>query len=141
MPTRCLREMTAEGAITAEERACLVLGSYTRRKDELLAPFANKGQFQRLTVEDCDMTRLPDAAWADYQRDGDKEALAMKRALFFRAIFTPSLVSALAGARNGNGEALNAFADRLQDGMARRLASRPAPADMAVQTIVLAKNG
>jgi hypothetical protein len=136
-----LAEMAAEGVITAEERACMVLGSYTRRKDELLAPFAKGRQFQELTVEVCDMTNLPDAAWADYQTDGDKEALATKRALFFRAIFTPSLASALAGARNGNGEALNAFADGLQDGMTRRLASHPAPADMAVQTIVLAKNG
>lgn len=77
-----LAEMTAEGAITAKERACMVLGSYARRKDELLAPFAKDGQFQQLRVEDCDMTNLPDAAWADYQRDGDKEALAMTRALF-----------------------------------------------------------
>jgi hypothetical protein len=87
------------------------------------------------------LSRCPDAAWADYQTDGDQEALAMKRALFFRAIFTPSLASVLANTRNGNCEALSAFADRLQDGMTRRLADRPAPADMAVQTIVLAKNG
>ena len=41
----------------------------------------------------------------------------------------------------GDGEALRSFADQLQDGLIRRLASDPAPDDMLVETIVLAKRG
>lgn len=136
-----LAEMVDEGTITAEERARMVLGTYARRKDELLAPFANTGEFQHLIVEDCEISALPDAAWADYQVDGDKEALATKKALFFRAIFMPSLASALTRVRDGDREALRAFADRFQGGLTRRVIRDPASADMFVETIVLAKVG
>jgi hypothetical protein len=134
-----LAQMVDEGAITAQERARMVLGAYARRKSELLAPFTKEGQFQHLIVEDCEISVLPDAAWADYQRDGDKEALATKHALFFRSVFMPSLASALTRVRDGDGEALRSFADRLQDGLTRRLAGQPASTDSFVQTIVLAK--
>ena len=136
-----LAEMVDEGAITAEERTRMVLGSYPRRKDELLAPFVEEGRFQQLTVEECDISPLPDAAWAAYQLDGDKEALAKNKALFFRAVFMPSLASALTRVRAGDGEAVSRFADRLQDGLIRRLIPDPAKDDMLVETIVLAKRG
>jgi len=37
------------------------------------------------------MFELPNAAWVEYQRDGDKEALVTKHVLFSRSIFVPSL--------------------------------------------------
>jgi hypothetical protein len=135
-----LAEMVDEGAITGQERAGMVLGSYPRRRSELLAPFTREGQFQQLRVEDCQVFVLPDAAWADYQLDGDKEALARKQALFFRAVFMPSLASALTRVRAGDGDALNSFANRLQRGMVSRLASQPASTDSFVQVLVLAKS-
>ena len=135
-----LAEMVDEGAITAEERAHMVLGVYARRKDELLAPFKMEGRFRGLTVEDCDISVLPDTVWADYQRTGDKEAIARKHALFFRAVFMPSLAFALPRVQRGDSEALHSFADRLQDGLVRRLTAEPNPTDMLVQTIVLAKS-
>jgi len=130
-----LAEMVDRGEITAEERSRMVLASYPRRKGELLAPFSKDGQFRKLAVEACDMFVLPDAAWVDYQRDGDKEALATKHALFFRSIFVPSLASALAR----DPEVLRAFADRLQERLIRRLASRPAAIQSFVQAIVVVK--
>jgi hypothetical protein len=136
-----LEQMVDEGAITAQERERMVLGSHPRRKSELLAPFTKAGQFQQLVVEDCEIFVLPDAAWADYQLDGDKQALAMKQAQFFRAVFMPSLGSALTRVRAGDGEALNNFGDRLQQGMVSRLASQPASTDSFVEIIVLAKSG
>jgi hypothetical protein len=119
----------------------MVVATYARRKDELLAPFTKEGQFQHLVVEDCDISAPRDDAWADYQLDRDSEALARKRALFFRAVFMPSLASALTRVRDGDGEALRNFADRLQDGLTRRLTRHPAPAELLVETIVLAKCG
>jgi hypothetical protein len=134
-----LAEMVAGGAIAAEERARMVLGSYPRRKNDLLAPFAHDGQFQHLTVEDFEMAELRDAAWTNYERDGNREALAISHALFFRSIFMPSLGSALARVRAGDTEALHIFGDHLEAGLKRRLATQPTPMHSLVQTIVLAK--
>jgi hypothetical protein len=134
-----LAQMVADGAIMAEERARMVLGAHPRRKRDLLAPFARDGNFQHLTVEDFEMSELPDAAWMDYERDGDKEALATKHALFFRSVFMPTLASALDRVRSGDAEALRVFGDRLQAGLKRRLVSQLAAMHSLVQTVVLAK--
>ncbi|MFL6416720.1 MAG: SAM-dependent methyltransferase [Bryobacteraceae bacterium] len=134
-----LGEMVDEGAITSEERAGMVLGCYPRQKDELLAPFGKGGRFQNLTVEDCEISVLPDPIWANHKEEGNTEALARKYALRFRAIFMPSLTSALTRVRAGDGAALRSFADRLEDGLTRRLRRDPVRTDSLVQTIVLAK--
>lgn len=105
-----LHEMVDEGAITAGERAGMVLGAHPRRKAELLAPFAEEGRFQKLILEDYGESVLPDPAWTEYQNGGDKGALARKRTLFFRATFMPSLASGLSRVRDGDREALRLFA-------------------------------
>jgi len=46
-------------------------------------------------VKDIELFELPDAAWADYERDRNTEAFASKHALFFRSVFMPTLASAL----------------------------------------------
>jgi SAM dependent carboxyl methyltransferase len=134
-----LAEMVADDAITAEERARMVVGTYPRRKCDLLAPFAHDGRFQDLTVEELEMPALPDAAWIDYERDGNKEALAAKHALFFRSIFMPSLASALDRVRSGDADALHVFGDRLEESLKRRLAAQPTAMHSLVQTVVFAK--
>ena len=134
-----LGEMVADGAITSEERTRMVLGSYLRRKRDLLAPFPRDGDFQQLRVEDVEVFELPDIAWADYERDGNKEVLATKHALFFRSVFMPTLASALDRVRAGDAEALQIFGDGLEAGLRRRLVNQPRPMHSFVQTIVLAK--
>ena len=134
-----LGEMVADGAITSEERTRMVIGSYPRRKRDLLAPFERDGRFQGLSVEDIEISELPDAAWTDDEQDRNKEALATKHALFFRAIFMPTLASALDRMREGDAEALRVFGDHLEAGLKRRLASQPTAMHSIVQTIVLAK--
>lgn len=134
-----LAEMAAAGEITADERSGMIVGGYPRRKRDLLAPFAANGKFRQLTVESCEMFELPDAAWTDYQHDGDKEALTSKHALFFRSIFVPSLASALVRVREGDSEALATFSNQIEQRLKCRLASQPAPMHSFVQTIVLAK--
>jgi hypothetical protein len=134
-----LAEMVEEGAITASERAAMVVVAYPRRKRDVLSPFASNGNFQGLTLESFEMLPLQDAAWSDYERDGHKEALATKRALFFRSVFAPSLGSALARARSGDGEVLRTFGDHLEAGLKRRLAMEPTALHSLVQVVVLAK--
>jgi hypothetical protein len=132
-----LAELVEDGAILAEERARMALGSYPRRKSELLAPFARDGQFQQLTVEDCEIAVLPDTAWTEYQRDGNKEALASKHALFFRAIFVPTLASALRQA--GDPEACRRFGDQVENKLKARLVKQLDAMNSFVSMIVLAK--
>jgi hypothetical protein len=134
-----LGEMVADGAITAEERERMVLRAHPRRKRDILAPFARDGHFQRLTVEDLEVSELRDDAWTGYERDGNKEALATKQALFFRSVFMPTLALALDRVRAGEAEALRTFGDRLEAGLKKRLASQPAAMHSLVQTIVFAK--
>jgi hypothetical protein len=131
-----LADMVAEGAITAEERAQMVLGTYPRRSSELLAPFATDAQFRGLRVEHCELSGLPDTAWADYKRDGDKNVLSTSHARFFRSIFVPSLASVI-----GDEVKRKVFPDRLEEKLKRRLAEQPAPFHSFGQTIVFAKHG
>ena len=134
-----LIDMVTEGAITADERARMVLGVWPRRKRELLAPFSREGQFHNLTVEHSETSLLPDPWWDDYERDGDHEALATRHALFFRTIFVPTLASALTRVRAGDPEAFRAFAGRVETGLRYRLATQPTPLHSVVETIVIAK--
>jgi hypothetical protein len=132
-----LAEMVDEGTISIREREQMILGSYSRQNNDLLAPFAEVGHFCGLTVEACEMFANLDSAWENFERDGDKEALATKHALFFRSTFVPSLAGALERSRDG--AAVRAFSDRLENGLKRRLAQKPAALGLFVQTIVLAK--
>ena len=129
-----LAEMVAEGTITHDECARMVLGSCPRRKCELLSPFSADGQFLGLSVEHCEVFSLPDAAWIDYERDANKELLASRHAGFFRSIFVPSLASALSDSGKRQ-----VFADAMDQKLMRRVVDQPTPFHSFVQTMVLAK--
>jgi hypothetical protein len=129
-----LAEMVSAGSITSEERARMVLGAYPRRRSQLLAPFSSGNQYCGLSVEHCELSPLPDAAWADYARDGKTEVLVNRHVGFFRSIFGPSLATALEDT-----ERRQRFANELEQRLARRLAEQARPYHSFAQTIVLAK--
>ena len=128
--------MVEEGAITADERARMALNVWPRRRAELVAPFADDGRFGSLVLKESETCVLKDPAWDAYEANGDKDALATKRALFFRSVFSPTLASSLD--KTGAG-AESAFADRLTLGLKRRLGPDPAPMNSLVQVVVVAK--
>ncbi len=134
-----LAEMVNGGVLAGEEHARMVLGVWARRQRDLVAPFARDGQFRGLIVERCETSALADAAWAAYEQDGNREALASKHAAFFRSTFAPSLSLALGSARDT--EACAAFSRRLEHGLQKRLLSAPESINSFVQTIVVAKVG
>jgi len=131
-----LGQLVDERVVSANERKRMVLGAYPRRRAQLLQPFSADGQFQSLSVEHCELFDLPDAAWADYQLDGNVEALVGRHAAFFRAIFVPSLASAISDADRRQG-----FADCLEQKLKQRLFERRIPFHSFVQIIVIAKQG
>jgi hypothetical protein len=131
-----LGELVDESVISNEERKRMALGTYPRRRAQLLEPFSAEGQFESLSVEHCELFDLPDAAWTEYQRDGDVQAVVSRHAAFFRAIFVPSLASTIedAGRRQ-------AFANSLEQRLKQRMSERLTPFHSFVQVIVLAKQG
>lgn len=129
-----LAELVAESTITQDESAGMVLGAYPRRRCQLLEPFASGGQFSGLTVERCELSSLPDAAWAEYERDANAQMLARRHAGFFRSIFVPSLASVLTGS-----EKREAFAEAMEQNLIQHLLHKPAPLHSFVQTMVMAK--
>jgi len=131
-----LEELVCERVISDDERKRMVLGAYPRRRAQLLEPFGTDGQFRSLSVEHCELFDLPDAAWADYQLDGNVQVLVNRHAAFFRAIFVPSLASAISGAGKRQ-----AFADCLEQRLKRRLSERLTSFHSFVQVIVLTKQG
>jgi hypothetical protein len=132
-----LAEMVAQGAITSDERARMVLGSYARARRDLLAPFDAQGRFRELIVEHCETLAPVDTAWVNYQHDGDKEVLATTYTQFFRSTFMPSLASALAG--SGDAGVVRDFGNRLEAGLRQRMTNRPAPLGLLAEVIVVAK--
>jgi hypothetical protein len=129
--------LVARGLVSTEERAGMALASCPRRERDLLAPFSQDGQFHGLTVEHCATSVVPDTVWEEYRCDKDAEALARKRARFFRAIFVPSLAQALDPKRSPE-ERLR-FGAALEDGLSTRMVDHPVPMENLVQVIVLAK--
>jgi hypothetical protein len=132
-----LFDLVAGGAITAEERARMTIAACPRREQDLLAPFARDGRFRGLVVEHSSTLSVPDPAWIEFKRDGDAAAFASKRAGFFRAVFVPSMSQALASTRDA--EERRIFADRLEEGVRRRIASKPASLENMVGMITLHK--
>jgi hypothetical protein len=129
-----LEELARERVISDDERKRMVVGAHPRRRAQLLEPFSADGQFQSLSVEHCDLFDLPDPAWADYQLDGNGEALITRQGAFFRAIFVPSLASAISDVGRGQ-----AFADCLERKLKQRLSEQLTPLHSVVQVMVLAK--
>ena len=133
-----LADMAGEGIIRLEERRQMVVGVHPMRQCDLLAPFQTEGLFEGLKVESCDLASVADGAWAEYERDGDAEALATKNALFFRSVFVPSLALSIADTQNG--ERRRVFADRFTDALKKRMVHHVVPLHSFVQTLVLSKN-
>jgi len=132
-----LSDMVDAGEITSQDRTQMVVAGYPRQRRDLLAPFTSGGQFAGLIVEHCAIDALPHPAWSNFERHGDKDALASDLARFFRATFVPSLAIGLAG--NRRDEERRAFSDRLEDRLKQRLARDPAPSIYSVVTLVAAK--
>jgi hypothetical protein len=132
-----LNEMVDEGEIKPDERSRMVIGVYPRGRRAVLTPFQPSGQFQQLIAEDCEILTVSDAAWADYERNQNKELLASRHAQFFRSTFASSLMLGLTNA--GDAEERRSFADRLEERLKRRLMSQPAPLHNFVTAIVLAR--
>jgi hypothetical protein len=101
----------------------MAIADWVRTRHELLAPFAENGSFEDLTVSACEVLEGPDPIWTAYQQHGDATQLGAQRAGFIRATFAPTLAGGLDPDRHPEDRA--AFAETLERALARALPRIP----------------
>jgi len=108
-----------------------------RRAADFVAPFAPSGRFERLEIEHLEIFDATDRFWERYRVDSDASTFGARWAGFARASLFPALARALddGGADQRTAE----FFDRLEKGIAERLAASPEPTRIPLAHVVLVK--
>jgi hypothetical protein len=132
-----LSELVADDLLTEDEVRGMCLPTVGRRETDFLAPFAPSGRFERLSVEHLEVFNADDRFWMQYQVDHDAHAFGALWAAFVRASVFPTLATALADGRNDPRSA--EFFDRLEAGIAERLAGAPEQMQIPLAKLVLTK--
>ena len=130
-----LQSLVADGVVQADEAARMAIPTVGRSRAEFAAPFAT-GQSGRLALDRIEVFDAEDAIWRDYLRDGQAAAFGARWAAFSRASVLPTLALGLAEATRA--ERTEDFIDRMESGMAARLAARPEETRMPLAIIVAA---
>lgn len=132
-----LTELVADGLLTEAELRRMSVPIVGRRAVDFLAPFAPSGRFERLSIEHLEVFNAEDRFWTQYQLDGDAQSFGAQWAAFARASVFPTMAGALDGGpsdpRSGP------FFDRLEAGLAARLAAEPAQMQIPLAQLVLVK--
>ena len=134
---RAIADMEEDSLLSASERAAMVLPLHLRTREEMLAPFDTSALRSQWRVLSCSITPAGDAAHDQFVRDGNSQALAAKRAGFFRATFGTILASSLASSRpdDDRREFLTHLEHRLRD----KIEGLQKPLAYAVSTLALQK--
>ena len=132
-----LHELAADGLLTEDEVRRMCLPTVGRSESDFRAPFAPSGRFERLTIEHLEIFDAQDRFFAQYQVDHDADAFGALWAGFVRASVFPTLATALTAGRQDPRS--TEFFDRLEAGIAERLAAAPEQMQMPFAKLVLTK--
>ncbi len=132
-----LRDMVAAGFLRADEWARMTIPTVGRNRDEWLAPFASGASFEGLSAVHFEQVEGHDRFWAQLQADADTRAFGANWAAFSRASVFPTLAAALEPASDEGRR--SAFMDRLEAGVAGRLAAAPERMRIPLALLVIAK--
>ncbi|AFM18036.1 SAM dependent carboxyl methyltransferase [Mycolicibacterium chubuense NBB4] len=132
-----LAELIGAGLVTADEAGRMCIPTVARREADFRAPFAPSGRFERLVVEQLEVFDAEDRFWARYRVDSDAAAFGAKWAGFARASAFPALASALEGGLTD--PRVPEFFDRLEAGIAQRLAAAPEQTRIPLANVTLLK--
>lgn len=135
--TQTLDELAAQGMVTADEVHRMSIPTVGRRKADFLAPFAPKGRFEQLEIEHLEVFDAEDRYWNSYQKDGDATTFGQQWATFCRASVFPALAGGLDG--DDGGQRATELFDRLEAGLAARLAAAPEQMHIPMAHVVLVK--
>jgi hypothetical protein len=132
-----LDELRGSGLITAEEIHGMCVPVVGRKTADFFTPFAPSGRFEQLEIDHLEVFNAEDRFWSQYRIDSDEKAFGAQWASFLRASVFPTLAGALDG---GVGDARAAqFLDRLETGVADRLAAAPEQMQIPLAHLVLIK--
>jgi hypothetical protein len=129
--------LVEEGYLDGEEARRMAIPTVGRSRAELIAPFAETGCFMGLSVEHLEVFLGDDLIWKDFERDRDAQAFGARWATFSRASVFQTLALGLNGGRDDSRAAL--FIEKLEAGMATRLAAAPEPTTIPLAAIALVK--
>lgn len=132
-----LDELAGAGLLTEDEVRRMCLPAVGRREADFRAPFAPSGRFERLAIDHLEVFDAEDRFWAQYRVDKDAAAFGAMWAGFVRASVFPTLASALADGR-ADARAPEVL-DRLEAGVAARLAAAPEQMQIPFAKLVLTK--
>jgi hypothetical protein len=132
--TDTLSELVADGVISRDELARMSLPIVGRTAADFAAPFAPSGRFERLSIEHLEVFDAEDRFFSQYRIDHDAKAFGAQWAAFCRfAIF-----GVLAEPLDDPGRHA-VFFDRLETGVAARLAAAPEETRIPLAGVLLAK--
>ncbi|HTU54633.1 MAG TPA: hypothetical protein VMF62_11745 [Acetobacteraceae bacterium] len=134
-----LEEMVADGFLRTDEFGRMVIPTVARSRADLEAPFVPDGRFAGLAIEEIEVFHAEDRLWAEFERNGDAHALGAGWAAFSRASVVPSLASALEGGLEDPRAA--SFFERMERGMASRVAAAPERFVIPLARMTLARAG
>ena len=132
-----LADLVAQGFMTEDEMHRMCVPIVSRRASDFLAPFAPKGRFEQLEIDHLEVFDAEDRFWTQYQVDHDAEAFGAQWAAFARASVFPTMAAALAGGRADPRSA--EFMNRLEAGVAARMAAEPEEMQIPLAQLVLWK--
>lgn len=132
-----LAALTAEGLLDEDEVARMTIPIVGRREADLLLPFAPKGRFEGLSIEHLDVFEAQDRFWDQFRIDNDAETFGAQWAAFCRATVFPTLAETLDCPADD--PRLAQFVERLEAGVAARLAATPEQVKIPLAHLVLVK--
>ncbi len=132
-----LADLVAHGLVTEDEVHRMCIPIVSRRASDFLSPFAPKGRFEQLEIDHLEVFDAEDRFWTQYQVDHDAEAFGAQWAAFARASVFPTMAAALEGGRTDTRSA--EFMNRLEAGVAARMAAEPEEMQIPLAQLVLWK--
>jgi hypothetical protein len=132
-----LADLVAQGLLTEDEHYRMCIPMVSRRAADFLSPFAPKGRFEQLEIEHLEVFDAEDRFWSQYRVDHDATAFGVQWAAFARASVFPTLASALDGGRTD--PRCGEFMERLEAGVAARMAAEPEEMQIPLAQVVLWK--
>lgn len=130
--------MVQDDFLTPEEDRAMVIPTVGRSEEEWRGPFEGD-RADGLSLERLEVFHGEDGIFERYALDGDADAFGAAWAAFCRASVFPTLAEPLGGGRDDPRRP--AFFDRLEAGIAKRLAAAPERTTIPLARLVVAKPG
>ena len=129
-----VQDMGRNGTFSEEEQHRITIPIGLRTLDEIKAPFRDGERFADFQIEYCDLLKVADPSWEDFQRSGDARQLAVQRANTMRAWSGPTILGLLDPARDRA-----ALVDELFHRFAERIETAPRKHEPYMAVVLLAK--